>query len=96
MPRASQGPLAAREAARTHRKVWDAQAFMAETFGLVAMLERAFYIRSLPIVQWRGQVLRTIRCHGTTGKGPHDYNVPELVLWALVDPEHRFLCPFHR
>lgn len=56
--------------------------------------ERALLIRSLPTVNWKGKLLRTIRCHGTTGRGPHDLNVPESLLWALLDPT-RYVCPFH-
>lgn len=55
---------------------------------------RAKQIASLPIVEWRGQQLRTIRCHGTTGRGPHDRHVPEGLLWSLIDIG-RYVCPFH-
>jgi len=55
--------------------------------------ERA--IAALPVVIWRGRRLHTIRCRGEFGKGPHDVNVPESILWALISLE-RFYCPFHR
>jgi hypothetical protein len=51
-------------------------------------------IEALPIVEWKGRRLRTIRCHGTSGKGPHNLNVDEALPWALMDI-NRFLCPFH-
>lgn len=52
------------------------------------------FIDALPEVEWKGKLLRTIRCHGTTGRGPHDVNVPESLLWALLDPA-RYVCAFH-
>lgn len=55
---------------------------------------RASQIASLPTVEWRGRTLRTIRCTGVTGKGPHDMNVPESLLWSLIDLG-RYRCPYH-
>jgi len=55
---------------------------------------RARAIAALPLVEWKGRRLRTLRCHGTSGKGPHDLNVPEALLWALIDL-NGWLCPFH-
>lgn len=62
--------------------------------GQKAERARKLLIRSLPTVQWKGRTLYTIRCTGTTGKGPHDVNVPESLLWSLIDP-HRYRCPYH-
>lgn len=56
--------------------------------------ERAAQIAALPTVEWRGRNLRTIRCTGTTGRGPHDMHVPETLLWALIDLG-RYRCPYH-
>jgi hypothetical protein len=56
--------------------------------------ERQAFIDSLPVVEWKGETLRTLRCQGRTGRGPHDQHVPEGLLWSLMDP-HRWLCPFH-
>ncbi len=52
-------------------------------------------IAALPRVPWRGRLLYTIRCEGPFGKGPHAVNVPESLLWNLLDLGH-FLCPYHR
>ena len=57
--------------------------------------QREREIAALPAVAWRGKVLRTITCTGETGKGPHPVNVPESLLWALIDVR-RFRCPYHR
>lgn len=55
---------------------------------------RAAEIAALPTKDWRGQTLYQIRCHGGYGKGPHDYWVPEGLLWSLIDLQ-AFRCPFH-
>lgn len=55
---------------------------------------RAAEIAALPRVEWRGRQLRTLRCHGTTGRGPHDVNVPESLLWSLLSLDH-YVCPWH-
>jgi hypothetical protein len=60
-----------------------------------AELEREREIAALPVVEWRGRRLRTVFCNGETGKGPHVVNVPESLLWALVDVR-KYRCPFHR
>lgn len=62
--------------------------------GLVADSERAREIAALPTVQWKGKTLKTLRCHGITGKGPHDCNVPEALLWALISLRD-FRCVYH-
>lgn len=56
--------------------------------------KRAAEIAALPIVTWRGQIMRTIRCNGQTGRGPHLMNVPEHLLWALID-FRAYRCAFH-
>lgn len=56
--------------------------------------QRAAQIAALQTIDWQGRRLYTIRCHGTTGRGPHDVNVPEDMLWALIDID-TFICPFH-
>lgn len=57
-----------------------------------AIRERA--IAALPQVMWKGRTLYTLRCHGTSGKGPHDVNVPLLLVWSLIDLD-RFYCVYH-
>jgi hypothetical protein len=52
-------------------------------------------IRRLPTVDWKGRALFTLRCNGPFGNGPHDVNVPESLLWSLIDLD-RFLCAYHR
>lgn len=59
------------------------------------MLTRAREINQLPTVEWKGRTLYTIRCHGDFGKGPHDMNVPQSILWTLRTLKF-FLCPYHR
>lgn len=59
-----------------------------------AQHERERYIESLPAVTWKGLALRTLRCHGTSGEGPHDVNVPEALAWSLMHPEG-FCCVYH-
>jgi hypothetical protein len=56
---------------------------------------RSVAIEKLPAVEWKGRMLRTIRCQGDFGNGPHDVNVPESLLWSLISLE-RFTCPYHR
>src|SRR5688500_1114108 len=57
-------------------------------------VERQREIDALPVAEWKGKQLRTLRCNGTTGKGPHNTNVPESLLWALIDLR-RWFCPYH-
>ena len=58
------------------------------------VVQREAEIAALPAVQWKGRTLYTIRCSGDTGKGPHDVNVPEVLLWSLINIG-RFRCPYH-
>lgn len=59
------------------------------------VLIREQEIQQLPSVEWRGRRLRTIRCAGDYGKGPHDVHVPESLLWSLIHVG-QFRCPYHR
>jgi hypothetical protein len=43
---------------------------------------------------WRGQAVYALLCNGTTGRGPHLVNVPEAMLWSLIDLR-AYRCPFH-
>lgn len=56
--------------------------------------QRQREIDALPTVAWKGRTLKTLRCHGTTGKGPHDTNVPESLLWSLIDLRG-YCCVYH-
>ncbi len=71
-----------------------AQAAYLDIAGPERTAERAALIASLPVVEWRGRPLRTIRCTGLTGRGPHDMHVPESLLWSLIDPA-QYRCVFH-
>ena len=62
--------------------------------GAEAEARRLAEIEGLPVVEWKGRTLRTIRCTGTTGRGPHDVHVPEALLWSLMDVA-RYRCPYH-
>lgn len=62
---------------------------------------RQAQIDALPRVDWRGpqgtrpaRTLYTLRCHGTSGRGAHDTNVPLVLLWSLIEIR-RYLCPYH-
>lgn len=59
-----------------------------------AYAERRAFIASLPTVNWKGRTLYTLRCNGTTGRGPHDVNVPPSLLWCLIEPR-AYRCQFH-
>lgn len=75
-------------------KTLRAKSAFLDALGPVETLRRGFEIERLPHVWWKGKRLYTIRCHGTSGKGPHDCNVPEGLLWALIDLDS-FLCVYH-
>lgn len=68
------------------------EAFAAVRPGGVG--RRSAEIAALPVVKWKGRVLRALRCCGTTGKGPHTVNVPEALLWSLMDLGG-YRCPYH-
>lgn len=63
--------------------------------GLEAYDRRAAAIAALPQISYRGHVLHTIQCRGGFGRGAHALNVPERLLWALIDLR-QFTCPYHR
>lgn len=67
----------------------------ADDYQQAPMFRRAAAIAALPAVEWKGRTLRTVRCRGDFGRGPHDVNVPESTLWTLIHIE-AFLCPYHR
>jgi hypothetical protein len=73
----------------------DAQEQFAEVMGPARAFIRSVEIERLPTVEWKGKTLRTIRCEGPFGRGPHDVNVPHSVLWSLISLQH-FTCPYHR
>ena len=56
--------------------------------------QRQAEIDALPTVEWRGRTLYTITCHGQRGKGHHQVNVPESLLWQLISIR-RYVCPYH-
>ncbi len=55
---------------------------------------RESQIAALPTVIWKGRELKTLRCCGTSGKGPHEVNLPLIVLWSLLELR-RFFCVYH-
>ena len=65
-----------------------------ELRGAEEARRRAAEIARLPTVTWKGQTLYTLRCRGDYGRGPHDVNLPEMWLWALLDLR-AFICPWH-
>lgn len=71
-----------------------ARAAFVEFRGAEAAIARQAQINQLPRVEWKGKPLFTLRCNGTSGKGPHNCNVPEGLLWSLISL-NRFLCPYH-
>ena len=72
----------------------EARATFREFRGDADYVKRERAITALPSVVFQGRDLKTLRCHGVRGKGPHDCNVPESLLWVLIDLEH-WCCVFH-
>lgn len=70
------------------------RAYFTEFRGCALTDARQAQIDALPLVEWKGKRLHTLRCHGTSGKGPHNVNVPASLLWSLIDLT-RWRCPFH-
>lgn len=70
------------------------RAFFRDSRGEADEQQRANQIAALPVVTWKGRTLHTLRCHGETGKGPHDVNVAEWMCWALIDLR-AFRCVYH-
>lgn len=66
-----------------------------EAYGQAAATRRAAEIAALPAVLWREHELRTVRCHGDFGRGPHDMHLPERVLWSLIAID-MYRCAYHR
>lgn len=79
---------------RQARQTARAREAFRDSLGPNAEMMRAAEIAALPSVTWKGKSLKTLRCHGTTGNGPHDCNVPEGLLWALLSLQD-FHCVFH-
>lgn len=73
----------------------DIKTFFFELHGEAGFQRRQHEIADLPKVLWRGSVLHTVRCRGDFGRGPHDMNVPESLLWNLISVD-RLLCAYHR
>jgi hypothetical protein len=67
-----------------------ARAFLGP--DLAARRERE--IAALPTVSWKDRTLCTLRCQGTSGKGPHEVNVPLAAAWHLISLS-RFFCVYH-
>jgi hypothetical protein len=76
--------------ASAHRSEVAARYFM----GRSRWARRRDEIAALPSVEWKGRTLRALRCQGTSGRGPHDVNVPVDLLWQLLSLRSYF-CPFH-
>lgn len=70
---------------RLNRQRDRAKALFVELCGEGSAFIREAEIAALPIVEWQGKTLRTLRCQGISGKGPHDCNVPEGLLWGTVE-----------
>lgn len=69
-------------------------AFAKEMLGPERAAIRQAQIDALPQVVWKGRTLYTLRCIGTSGKGPHDVNVPLAHCWHLLRLD-RMYCPYH-
>lgn len=72
------------------RVIADAVAFL----GPSRAEQRRQAIAALSTVVWKGRTLYTLRCAGTSGKGPHAVNVPIAMCWHLMSLT-RFYCPYH-
>lgn len=72
-----------------------AMAAFGEILGRQYVRQRQRAIDALPTVKWKGRTLYTIRCAADFGNGPHNVNVPESVLWSLIDLR-AFRCAYHR
>jgi hypothetical protein len=72
----------------------DARAAFLSFRGRADYDRRVAEIAALPDVTFKGKALKVLRCHGVRGKGPHDCNVPETVLWSLMGLNN-FCCVFH-
>lgn len=88
--RSSHGATSRRET----RILREAREDYRQFLGDAAFSQREAEIAALPSVEFKGRSLRALRCHGVRGKGPHDCNVPESLLWILIDLRH-WCCVFH-
>lgn len=79
---------------REDRILRETRAQFVLAFGTEAFSRRRDDIAQLPVVEWRGRTLYTLRCHGDYGQGPHDLNVPESLLWNLIGLTH-YRCVYH-
>lgn len=68
--------------------------YLLDMHGEEGLAKREAEISCLPRVIWKGRELCTLRCQGTSGKGPHAVNVPIAVVWALISL-HKFFCVYH-
>jgi len=62
--------------------------------GPESVARREAEIACLPLVIWKGRTLYTLRCQGTSGRGPHDVNVPLMMVWHLLSLTN-FYCVYH-
>lgn len=76
------------------RGTMEIKANLAAFLDACAATRRQQEIDALPTMTWKGRTLYTIRCCGVSGKGQHAVNVPELLLWSLIDLR-RYFCPYH-
>lgn len=81
-------------AEREQRAAERARGYFRHLRGESDEQQRAAEIAALPLVAWKGRPLRTLQCHGGSGRGEHDVNVPEWVLWALIGLQPWY-CPYH-
>jgi hypothetical protein len=76
------------------RKLKSSKAAFVELCGEGEVARRQAEIDALPRVTWKGAELVTMRCHGETGKGPHDVNNTEWIAWVVLSLS-RWKCPYH-
>ena len=76
------------------RSADDAIASARAYLGPDSSARRDAEIAALPQVVWKGRTLYTLHCCGTSGKGPHAYHVPLLMVWSLISLDH-FYCVYH-
>jgi hypothetical protein len=72
----------------------DVQAQFLDLRGADGYAKREAEIAALPSIEWKGKTLRTVRCNGTTGRGPHLCNLPLTMCWNLIDLKH-YVCVYH-
>jgi len=70
------------------------KSFFYDIYGDAGVAKREAEIAQLPKVEWKGRNLYQLQCNGDFGKGPHPMNVPESVLWNLIDLR-AFRCAYH-